>query len=143
MESAVALLMIVKQVQDLKLWQRAMQFAEAINEILDRPGFLRDFRLKDQLSDAADSIVSNISEGFEQGSDRGFSRYLYDAKASNAEARARLLLARQKGYITAKEHEFRDSIGDEVARMIVGLIKYLLKSDRKHRGVGQQKKRQS
>jgi four helix bundle protein len=129
--------MIAKQVQDLKLWQRAMQFWKAIDDILDRPGLLRDRRLKDQLSDAADSIVSNISEGFEQGSDRAFSRYLYDAKASNAEARARLLLARQKGYITAEEHEFRDGIGDEVARMTVGLIKHLLRSDRKHRGVGQ------
>jgi hypothetical protein len=33
----------------------------------------------------------------------------------------------------------RDQIGDEIARMTTGLIKYLLMSDRKDRGLGHRK----
>src|SRR5574342_837622 len=82
-------IMRAKCVEDLQVWQRAMDFWRAINAILDRPGLLRDRPLRDQLSDASDSIVSNIAEGFEQPSDRAFAKYLYTAKASTAETRTR------------------------------------------------------
>jgi four helix bundle protein len=120
----------------LKLWQRAKGFWSAINEILDRPGFQRDRKLKEQLSDAADSMVSNIAEGFEQPSDRAFTRFLYTSKASTAEARQRVRLAHERHYIEADELDRLDENGDEVARMTTGLIKYLMKSDRRDRGLG-------
>jgi len=128
--------MVAKRVEDLKLWQRAVEFSNAVIAILDGPGFLRDRRLRAQLSDAADSLVSNISEGFEQPTDRGFAKYLYDSKASTAEARARLLLAKNKKYISPEKQQELDQIGDEVARMTTGLIKYLLRSNRRDRGLG-------
>jgi len=31
---------VVERVEDLKVWQRAMELARAINAIIDRPGFL-------------------------------------------------------------------------------------------------------
>ncbi len=90
----------------------------------------------DQVKDAADSILSNIAEGFEQPTDRAFAKYLFTSKASTAEVRKRLLLACHRGYITKDEYRSRDELGDEVARMTTGLIKYLVKSDRKDRGLG-------
>ena len=125
-----------KKVQETKLWLRAREFSRAINEVLDRPGFRGDRRLRDQLRDASDSIVSNIEEGFEQPTDRAFAKYLYVSKASTAEVRGRLKLAAHREYITKMELHERDEIGDEVARMTVGWIKYLRKSDRRDRGLG-------
>ena len=58
--------MKAKCVEDLQVWQRANEFWDAINAILDKPGLLRDRSLRDQISAAADSVVSNIREGFEQ-----------------------------------------------------------------------------
>jgi four helix bundle protein len=127
---------MAKRVEELKVWQRAQEFWSAINEILDRPGFRRDRKLREQLSDAADSLVSNIAEGFEQPTDRAFSRYLFTSKASNAEARKRLRIARDRHYITPEEFDRRNAIGDEVARLTTGLIKYLIRSDRRDRGLG-------
>jgi four helix bundle protein len=131
---------MAERLEELKVWQRAREFWAAINEILDRPGLQKDRRLRDQLSDAADSMVSNISEGFEQPTDRAFARYLFTSKASTAEARTRLGLAGSRKYITEDEFKARDELGDEVARMTTGLIKYLIKSDRRDRGLGSRRR---
>lgn len=126
----------VKKVEELIAWRRANQFWDAVNPLLDRQGFRREPRLRQQLSDALDSILSNITEGFEQPTDRAFAKYLYTVKASTAEARARLLLARKRKWITAEEQQTADRIGEEVARIVSGLIKYLQASDRRNRGSG-------
>ena len=122
---------MAQRVEDLKVWQRAHEFWVAVNAIINRAGFQRDRRLRDQVKDAADSILSNIAEGFEQPTDRAFAKYLFTSKASTAEVRKRLLLACHRGYITKDEFTSRDELGDEVARMTTGLIKYLVKSDRR------------
>ena len=127
---------MAQRVEDLKVWQRARDFGVAVNAIIDRPGFQRDRRLREQLEDAVDSVIANIAEGFTQPTDRAFARYLFISKASNAEARTRLLLASDKGYITSDEFAYCNEIADEVARMTTGLIKYLVRSDRRDRGLG-------
>ncbi len=81
----------------------------------------------------ADSILSNLSEGFEQGTDRGFARYLYIARGSCAEARAHLSVAQARGHLAAADAEELRKDGAEILRMLTGLINYLLCSDRKCR----------
>ena len=125
-----------EKVEDLKLWERADQFWVGVAKILERPCIRRHRKLHEQLSDAADSILSNISEGFEQPTDRAFAKYLYTAKASTAEVRTRLKLCCRRGYISAEEFAAHDTLGDEIARIANGLIKYLLASDRRDRALG-------
>ena len=127
---------MAKQVEELKVWQRAREFWVAVNAILERPGVRARPKLQEQIKDATDSVISNIAEGFEQPTDRAFARYLYISKASTAEVRTRLLLACDRGYITDREFAACNELGDEVARMTTGLIKYLVKSDRRDRGLG-------
>ncbi len=127
---------MAQRVEDLKVWQRAQEFWVAVNAIIDRSGFQRDRGLRDQIKGATDSVLSNIAEGFEQPTDRAFAKYLYTSKASTAEVRKRLLMACHRGYITSEEFASRNELGDEVARMMTGLIKYLVRSDRKDRGLG-------
>jgi four helix bundle protein len=129
----------VERVEDLKLWQRAREFWQAINAIIDRPRFVADRRLREQLKDAADSIVANIVEGFHQPTDRAFANYLYTSKASTAEARTRLKMAMDRQYITSDEFDTRDDLGDQISRMATGLIKYLVKSNRRGRGLGRRR----
>jgi four helix bundle protein len=126
----------VQCVEDLLVWQRGMELWNAVNAILDKPGLVRDRQLKDQLSAAADSIVSNIAEGFQQSTDRLFARYLYVAKGSTAEVRVQLELAQRRGHINTQERNERDSLADELARMLTGLIKHLVREQRRNRGVG-------
>ena len=81
-----------EKVEDLKLWERADQFWVSVAKILERPCIRQRRKLYEQLSDAADSILSNIAEGFEQPTDRAFAKYLYTAKGSTAEVVTRLKL---------------------------------------------------
>jgi four helix bundle protein len=127
---------MAQRVEELKIWQRAKAFAVAVYAILDRPAFQRDRHLLDQIRRASDSIAANVAEGFAQPTDRAFARFLFIAKASLAEARALLEIACTRGYITRAECSACDEIGDEAARIATGLIKYLVKSNRKDRGLG-------
>ena len=127
--------MQIERVEDMVVYQRAMELWEAINALRKRPEFLQDLRLRDQLADASDSVVSNIAEGFEQPTDRAFANYLYVSKASAAEVRTRLLLAFKRGYLTEGEHHLRCDLAEQVGRLATGWIKYLLRSDRRDRGI--------
>jgi len=71
---------MAQRVEDLKVWQRAREFCVAVDAIINRAGFQRDRRLRDQLRDATDSVVWNIAEGFAQPTDRAFAKYLFTSK---------------------------------------------------------------
>jgi hypothetical protein len=83
------------------------------------------------------STCSNISEGFGQ-SDRRFAQFLYYAKGSANEVRTRLVLARQKGYITDAQRIEPDGIFEEVLKMLTRLIQYLERCDQTSRGLSEQ-----
>jgi four helix bundle protein len=55
------------------------------------------------MSRANSSIPSNMSESFEQGTDRAFANFLTHSKGSLAELLTRLKHAHAKNYITADE----------------------------------------
>jgi four helix bundle protein len=111
------------------------------NAILKHPKVQQDLRLHAQLRDASDSVLSNISEGFEQPTDKAFARYLFIAKASAAEVRTRLLIAVKREYLPSNECDPASALTDEVARMAVKLAQYLLSSNRTGRGLGRSKRR--
>jgi four helix bundle protein len=67
---------MAKKLEELTVYQEASEWWVAVTALLDRAAFRNDRKLRDQIADANDSITSNISEGFEQPSDRAFARYL-------------------------------------------------------------------
>ena len=81
--------MTVKTLEELLVYQKAMTMWDAVNAILQTPRLQQDLRLHAQLRDASDSVLSNISEGFEQPTDKAFAHYLFTSKASAAEVRTR------------------------------------------------------
>ena len=122
------------KVEELPVYQAAQKLWCAVHAILQRAALCRDRRLHDQISDANDSITSNISEGFEQPSDSALSSYLYHSKGSLAEVQTRLGTARQKNYITQEELDHCLNLAETVGRQLGGFIKYLAESDFKDRG---------
>ena len=136
MAAAVTELMKITKIEDFVAFQKATAYWEAVNALLEKPGFRRDFKLRNQISDAIDSITSNFAEGFEQPTDRAFANYLFTSKASTAESRNRLKLAESRRHITAEEFQACNDKGDELAKVLTGLIKYLRRSNRRDRGLG-------
>lgn len=90
-------------------------------------------KLREQLNDCADSIVSNISEGFGQSSDRAFAQYLNISKGSALEAKGHLVVAVGRKYVSQETYDPLGEEGTEIVRMLSGLIRYLRRCNWKDR----------
>ena len=109
-------------------WQKARQLTNVVYDLTEKPPFSRDFRLRDQIRDAAGSIMHNIAEGFDAGTDLEFIRFLKIARRSGSEVQSQLYLAVDRRYITEPERQHTYELADEAKRLINGLIGYLRQS---------------
>ena len=111
----------VKRFEDLIAWQKARELARAVYDATKRDRFARDFGLRDQITRAAASVMSNLAEGFERGSRSEFHQYIVVAKASCAEVRSDLYLAHDVGYLDPGDFEKLMAQANEVARIVNAL----------------------
>ena len=77
----------------------------------------RDYGFKDQIQRAAVSIMNNIAEGAESGSDAKFISFLNIAKGSCAEVRSMLYLCEDLGYCTP---EIRIELQNRIKKISAG-----------------------
>ena len=75
----------VRRFEDLICWQKARELANIVYEITRHPEFSKDFRLRDQILDASGSVMHNIAEGCDAGTDPEFVRFLKMARRSGSE----------------------------------------------------------
>lgn len=76
--------------ETLRIWQESRQI---VNEIYAIFKSSNDFSFKDQIQRASISIINNIAEGCESGTDNLNIRYLQIAKGSCAEVKSMLYLS--------------------------------------------------
>ena len=86
--------------ENLYVWQEARV---VVNEIYTILAANRDYGFKDQIQRAAVSIMNNIAEGSESGSDAKFTTFLNITKGSCAEVRSMLYLCEDLGYCTSEQ----------------------------------------
>jgi four helix bundle protein len=115
----------VNAFEDLRVYQRALQLVKMIYNLTRHAPFHRDFSLTDQIRRAAISVVSNIAEGYERGSNVEFIRFLYIAKGSCGEVRAQLGIAGDLGYLSDAEKEDAAKQCREISKMLASFIEYL------------------
>jgi four helix bundle protein len=115
----------VKQFEDLQVWQEARSLAQETYRITNERLFRRDFGLRDQITRAAISTMSNIAEGFERGSRKEFIQFLNVAKASNGEARSQLYLALDQKYIDEATFSGLRESTLSLSRRLATFISYL------------------
>ena len=119
--------------RELKVWQRSMELAEHIYQLVRSFPQEERFALQNQIHRAAVSVPSNIAEGHAQGATKSFLRHLGIAFGSLAELETQILLAGRLGYIANEEVQGEVVRMHEVGRMIRGLqkaIKRRLDDDR-------------
>ena len=120
----------IERFEDLQSWQKARELANVVYDLTSRPGFAKDFQLRDQIRDAAGSVMHNIAEGFDSGTDPEFIRFLKIARRSASEVQSQLYLALDRRYITAEELKAAYNLATGVKRLINGMIAYLRKQSR-------------
>ena len=110
--------------ENLEIWQHACRLTVAVYKETED---WKDFGLRGQMTRAAVSIASNISEGAERGSDAEFIRFLHISKGSAAELRTQVYIASRIGLLD--ESLSQDFIKDlkNLSAMIHGLIKSVKK----------------
>src|SRR5262245_31211965 len=134
MPCALHTCMIARSLEELQIFQLAVDAADAITATLDRPAFHQDKRLKDQLRDASGNIPAHIAEGFGQKSDRHSASYLCIARGSCNEVRSHLQLAKSRKYITADECRKLSERYVHIGKGSTRLIQRLRREDRSERG---------
>jgi four helix bundle protein len=110
--------------EDLEIWQEARRLAVKIYMAFRE---CRDFGFRNQIQDAAVSVMNNVAEGFERKSKIEFCRFLDIAKGSSGEVRSMLYLAQDVGHINTKQGIMLISEYESLSKRIASLMASLKK----------------
>lgn len=92
--------MKIERFEDLRAWQLARELANLVYDVTEKGNFARDFELRNQIRAAAGSVMHNIAEGFDAGSDGEFILFLKYARRSASEVQSEAYLALDRKYLS-------------------------------------------
>ena len=119
----------IKSYRDLRVWQDAMNLAEASYRLTK--AFPRDemFGLTAQIRRAASSIPANIAEGHGRESTQSFIQFLRISQGSLKELETHFLLAGRVGLIEQPDMQTALGSSDALGKMLRALIRSLQQKD--------------
>ena len=123
-----------RNLEDLRVYKKALVAGNAVSALLKRPCFSKDFDLKGQLSRSSGRVAPLIAEGHGQLTDRHLASYLGRARGSVLETVGHLSKARDEKYIAESEHAEYAEMYDHIGRMLTRWIDYLRNTDWDDRG---------
>lgn len=118
-----------KKFEEIIAWQKGRIFCNEVFEIATETPLAKDYKLKDQIGDASGSIMDNIAEGFGRGGNPEFIQHLEISHASACECQSQLYRVLDRKYITEEKFKNLYEKAEEIKRMLLSLISYLLRSD--------------
>ena len=121
----------IKRFEDILSGQKARELIRVIGSLIDEGKFKPSYKLIDQIESSSGSIMDNIAEGFERGSNKEFSQFLYISKGSCGEFRSQLYRALHRNYITQGEFDLPYNLAKEIIVLLQKLIDYLHNSELK------------
>ena len=119
--------MKIQRFEDLEAWQIARELTNQIYTITKKECVRRDYGFVDQIRRAAISIMNNIAEGFERGSNKDFVKFLFIARGSAGEVRSMLYIGLDQNYLTDETFKMCHDICVRCSQLCWGLIKHLKK----------------
>ncbi len=120
--------MKIERFEEIESWKEARALTNNVYTISLQSKFSKDYGLKDQMQRAAVSIMANIAEGFDAGSDKGFINFLNFAYRSASEVQSLFYVALDQKYVPETCFHQNYDQAAKVKRLIGGLIKYLKSS---------------
>jgi len=112
----------MRQLENLDVWKDSRALVVSIYKLMET---VRDYGFRDQIQRAAVSIMNNIAEGFESGSDTMFCRYLKISKGSCSEVKSMLYLCDDLKFCTSQKREELQSMVTSIVNRLCKLIAYL------------------
>lgn len=123
----------IQRFEDIEAWKEARILVQSVYRLTDQDGFTKDLGLREQLRRAAVSIMANIAEGFDAGSDSEFIRFLRYALRSGSEVQSHLYVCLDREHM---DQTFFGRLCDQTAKvksLTGGFMRYL-RSNRDVRG---------
>jgi four helix bundle protein len=120
--------------EDLECWRQARVLVNMVYEAIRSSKSLQsDFRLSNQLTGAAISVMGNIPEGFVRRSNREFIQFLFISVSSAAELQSHMYVAMDQNYVTQETFDNIYQQTEKTSKLISGLITYLRTNENKYR----------
>jgi len=109
----------------LEVWQKAIELYKLIwDTVVERK---IDLKLRSQIADAAQSVSSNIAEGYSRRSLKEYLQHLYISLGSLSEVLSRAVAFRVTDQITEEQFEQIDILHYEVENKLLNLVRSLEK----------------
>ena len=112
----------MKRFEDLRVWQDSHKMVRTIYKLTEP---INDWGFKDQIRRAAVSVMNNIAEGSESGSDANFIKFLHIAKGSCGEVRSMLYLITDLFQVDSSTVSTLKNDCERIAANIHSLVAYL------------------
>jgi len=110
--------------QELKVWQKSVQFAEKVIRIIDDLNTPRKhYRLIEQLESACTSVALNIAEGKGRQTTKEFIQFLYIARGSLFEVVTLLIILHELGWLKQESLYDLQKLAEEITKMLNSFIK--------------------
>lgn len=119
---------MAKRFEELECWQLGRELTKAVYGFTREAPVSKDYGYVDQIRRASVSVMNNISEGHERGSNKDFIKFLYIARGSAGEVRNMLYVGLDQHYISQDEFERLSIIAVKTSSATYGLIRYLSKN---------------
>lgn len=108
-----------RSIENLYIWQEARVFVNAVYKMMST---CKDWGFKDQIQRASVSVMNNIAEGAESGSDAKFVNFLNIAKGSCSEVRSMLYLCEDLSYCSTEE---RTNLQLQLKKISTGIVRLI------------------
>jgi four helix bundle protein len=122
--------MSIRRFEEIEGWRLARELTKAVYVATKGDRFSRDLGLKDQIQRAAGSVMHNVAEGFDSGSNAEFLRFLRYAQRSATEVLSQLYVALDQNYISEDQFLEITRLAAQSRSKIGGLIVYLKSAKR-------------
>ena len=109
--------------RDLRVWQEALNLAEAVYRSWGKTHRFELHGLADQMRRAATSIPANIAEGYGRDSTGSYVQFLKVARGSLKELETHVLLAQRVGTFDNGQAEPLLSKSESIGKMLNALIR--------------------
>ena len=111
--------------RNLRVWQAAMDLADAVYDLTVKLPETEKFNLKSQLQRAAVSIPSNIAEGYGRSSTGDYRRHVSIARGSLMEVETQLELCVRRNFLTREQIKPAWNLAQSVGKMLTKLLQSL------------------
>jgi len=118
----------IERLEDVDSWKEARLLVSDTYRILAN---CRDFGFKSQMQRAAVSVMSNIAEGFDRGSNRELVQYLIISRGSVSEVKSLAYAGLDIGHVDSKAFEAIKNRCIKLINRLNGFIRFLKENPRK------------